>query len=130
MDVHEKQDSSCVPAMKVLYLEDNAQDADLVQIELRTRAPDIELDIVCTLGEALARLEDFKRSHLSDAHLPDAEESACPAPGAVGVPHYDLVLTDLNLPDGSAENFVCRTECRQCRFYNNGIGLNSPSSSH
>ena len=64
MDVHGKQDSSFVPAMKVLYLEDNAQDADLVQIELRTRAPDIELDIVCTLGEALARLEDFKRSHL------------------------------------------------------------------
>ena len=99
--------------MKVLYLEDNAQDADLVQIELRTRAPDIELDIVCTLGEALARLEDFKRSHLSDAHLPDAEESACPASGAVGVPHYDLVLTDLNLPDGSGTSLLAQVRSQR-----------------
>ena len=45
--------------MRVLYLEDNAQDADLVRIELRKRAPDIQLDIVSTLAEALARLERF-----------------------------------------------------------------------
>ena len=49
--------------MKVLYLEDNAQDAGLVRIELRKRAPDIELDIVPTLADALAQLERFQETY-------------------------------------------------------------------
>ena len=53
--------------MKVLYLEDDAQDAHLVRIELGKRAPEIHLDIVSTLAEALARLERF---HSDNADSP------------------------------------------------------------
>src|SRR4051794_11721417 len=111
--MHGKKISCGVPAMKVLYLEDNVQDADLVQIELRTRAPDIELDVVCTLTEALARLEDFKRSHLSDTDRPEGGESASLAGAEIRVPHYDLVLTDLNLPDGSGTSLLAQVRSQQ-----------------
>jgi hypothetical protein len=49
--------------MKVLYLEDNAQDAELVRLELRKRAPDIEVDVVPTLAAALAQLEGFQEAY-------------------------------------------------------------------
>lgn len=62
--------------MRVLYVEDNALDADLTKRHLRKSAPDIELDVVATISEALLRL----RAHAAQ--------------------DYDLVLTDLNLPDG------------------------------
>ena len=49
--------------MKVLYLEDNAQDADLVRLELRKRAPDIEVYVVPTLAAALEQLERFQEAY-------------------------------------------------------------------
>ena len=61
--------------MKMLYVEDNRQDADLVRRTLARQAPEIELEVVPTLKMAFGRL---------------AQKPAC-----------DLVLTDLNLPDGS-----------------------------
>ncbi|MBA2659665.1 MAG: EAL domain-containing protein [Nitrosospira sp.] len=89
--------------MKVLYLEDNAQDADLVRIELRKRAPDIQLDIVSTLAEALGRLERFRAIYGA------ALETAMIAPTLSGnAPRYDLVLTDLNLPDGSGKTLLAQ----------------------
>ncbi|HET7060633.1 MAG TPA: EAL domain-containing protein [Nitrosospira sp.] len=87
--------------MKVLYLEDNAQDADLVRIELQRRAPGIDLDIVCTLAEALDRLENFKQSYLSNVQPP-----SLPITARGGAPRYDLVLTDLNLSDGTGTSLL------------------------
>ena len=62
--------------MRVLYVEDNALDADLTRRHLRKSAPDIALDVVATISEALMRLR------------------------ANAAQDFDLVLTDLNLPDG------------------------------
>ncbi len=62
--------------MRVLYVEDNALDADLTRRHLRKSAPDISLDVVATISEALMRLR------------------------ANAAQDFDLVLTDLNLPDG------------------------------
>src|SRR5512135_694090 len=62
--------------MDILYLEDNPQDAFLAQHILKSVAPNILLDVVHTVKDAIRTLED--------------------------PPHpFDLVLTDLNLPDGS-----------------------------
>lgn len=89
--------------MKVLYLEDNAQDADLVRIELRKRAPDIQLEIVTTLTDALARIEQFHAIYgtglKTAAVVPDRPDAP---------PRYDLVLTDLNLPDGSGTTLLAQ----------------------
>lgn len=59
--------------MRVLYIEDNPFDADLTRRAFERSQPAIELEIVSTWHEAMARLAD---------------------------PAYDLVLTDINLPDG------------------------------
>ncbi|MFZ5796893.1 MAG: response regulator [Thermodesulfobacteriota bacterium] len=63
-------------SLRVLYLEDNLQDADLTRRELSRRAPTMNLEIVTSLAAARARLA---------------------APG----PPFDVVLADLRLPDGS-----------------------------
>lgn len=89
--------------MKILYLEDNAQDADLVRIELRKRAPDIQLEVVSTLTEALARLERFREIYGTSL----AAVGVAPANGNVPA-RYDLVLTDLNLPDGSGKTLLAQ----------------------
>ncbi len=94
--------------MKVLYLEDNAQDADLVRIELRKHAPDIQLEVVSTLAEALARVEQFHAIY--GAGLKTA--AAVPAKPDVSL-RYDLVLTDLNLPDGSGETLLAQVRRRR-----------------
>ena len=93
--------------MRVLYLEDNAQDAGLVQIELRRRAPDIQLDVVSTLAEALARLERFHAIYGA------ALETATVEPSKPGTStRYDLVLTDLNLPDGSGKTLLAQVRSK------------------
>ena len=56
--------------MKILYLEDNALDAGLVRLELGRRAPDIQLDIVGTLAEALARIERFHEIYGTSLETP------------------------------------------------------------
>jgi diguanylate cyclase (GGDEF)-like protein/PAS domain S-box-containing protein len=88
--------------MKVLYLEDNAQDADLVRIELRKHAPDIEVDVVPTLAAALAQLERFQEAYGTRLASPAAISAS------TNTPRYDLVLTDLDLPDGSGETLLAR----------------------
>jgi len=93
--------------MKVLYLEDNVQDADLVRIELRKRAPDIQLDIVSTLAEALARLEKFHAIYGTPL-----EKAADEPTTSSTLPRYDLVLTDLNLPDGSGNTLLAEVRSR------------------
>jgi len=93
--------------MKVLYLEDNAQDADLVRIELRKHAPDIEVDVVPTLAAALTQLERFRDAYGGRAASPIA------ASASTDTPRYDLVLTDLDLPDGSGETLLARVRGEQ-----------------
>ncbi|KAA3665210.1 MAG: response regulator [Chloroflexi bacterium] len=61
--------------MKILYVEDNLHDAELTRRQLARSAPHINLDIVNTLVEANNRL--------------------------VETVDYDLIMLDLNLPDGS-----------------------------
>jgi diguanylate cyclase (GGDEF)-like protein/PAS domain S-box-containing protein len=61
--------------MRVLYIEDSQSDADLARRVLAKSAPDIVLDLATTLSEGLACLQ--------------------------GGPPYDLLLSDLSLPDGS-----------------------------
>jgi DNA-binding NtrC family response regulator len=61
--------------MKVLYVEDNPLDADLTRRALLKSAPDLQLDIACTQTEAIQSLQ--------------------------GRVDYDLLMTDLRLPDGS-----------------------------
>ncbi|MBN2547589.1 MAG: response regulator [Anaerolineales bacterium] len=66
--------------MNILYVEDDPLDADLTRRTLSRRAPHLHLEIARTQQEAL--------SHL-----------ACD--GEDGKPDFDLLLTDLRLPDGS-----------------------------
>ncbi|HEV7929425.1 MAG TPA: response regulator, partial [Nitrosospira sp.] len=92
--------------MKVLYLEDNALDADLVRIELVKRAPEIQLDIVSTLTEALARLEQFYTVYGNSQKRTAATTPIWSADA--GFNCYELVLTDLNLPDGSGKTLLAQ----------------------
>src|SRR5262245_61895745 len=62
--------------MKILYVEDNPNDADLARRWFGKQAPRFALEVVATQGEAESRLSG-----------PDG-------------PSFDLVLTDLRLPDG------------------------------
>jgi PAS domain S-box-containing protein len=61
--------------LNILCVEDNSSDADLTQRELRQAAPLFHLDVVGTLREARARLQEWETRR------------------------YDLVLCDLRLPD-------------------------------
>lgn len=63
------------PALKVLYIEDSASDADLTRRALQKASPGIELDIAVSLAEGMTKLSEAKR--------------------------YDLLLSDLALPDGN-----------------------------
>ncbi|BCA78992.1 EAL domain-containing protein [Desulfuromonas sp. AOP6] len=62
--------------LRVLYLEDNPVDTDLTRRALARLAPHIQLESVTTLAATLKRL-------------------------APACPEYDIVLSDLSLPDGS-----------------------------
>ncbi|HEY0377000.1 MAG TPA: response regulator [Pyrinomonadaceae bacterium] len=62
--------------MRILYVEDNPLDADLTARALRKSAPDVEVETVSTIGEALARLARIASDPL------------------------ELVLTDMRLRDG------------------------------
>ena len=62
--------------MHLLYVEDNSRDADLTLRELSKTAPWVHVDLVSTMRDALSRLDGSAKFH------------------------YDLVLTDMRLPDG------------------------------
>lgn len=82
-------------SMRVLYLEDNPMDADLTRLGLRNADPGFELDVVSTVEEAIARLDDFETT------LARGER-----------PHYDLALLDMNLPDGTGLEVLARVRDR------------------
>jgi DNA-binding NtrC family response regulator len=62
--------------MRILYVEDDARDADLTFRRLRQTAPHLQLETVSTIRDALSRL------------------------GNLAAEPLDLVLTDMHLPDG------------------------------
>ena len=74
--------------MRILYVEDDLRDADLVTRQLRKDVPHFQVEIAGTLGEAFARLERF-----------DAQP-------------VDLVLTDMRLPDGSGLSLLGEVRSR------------------
>lgn len=61
--------------MRVLHVEDNPSDADLTQRQIARQTADISLELVATLAAARECLRHPE--------------------------HYDAVLVDLRLPDGS-----------------------------
>jgi two-component system cell cycle sensor histidine kinase/response regulator CckA len=71
--------------MRILYLEDNSLDADLVRRELARQDQGDVLDVATTLSEARVRLDD----------------------GA-----YDVVVADLHVPDGSGLELVAELRAR------------------
>ncbi len=73
--------------MRVLYIEDSTVDADLARRMLARSAPDVELDLATCLADGLLRLDE---------------------PG-----RYDLLLTDLALPDGSGLELLARVRDRR-----------------
>ena len=74
-------------SLRVLYLEDNPVDADLTRRDLERNAPYIRLETVTTLGDAWERLAGER-------------------------PPYDVLLTDLKLPDGSGLELLARVRER------------------
>jgi PAS domain S-box-containing protein len=72
--------------MKILYVEDDSQDAALVAHELATYGPELTLEIAESLRAAFARLE------------PDAP--------------YDVVLTDVHLEDGNGLTLLTHIRAR------------------
>ena len=70
--------------MNVLYVEDNSSDADLLKRALSRAAPYINLEWVTTLKEAFVKLEASSPDH----------------------PLYDLLLTDMELPDGEGISLI------------------------
>lgn len=70
--------------MNVLYVEDNQSDADLLKRALSKTAPHITLEWVNTVKDALRKLGACTPDH----------------------PIYDLLLTDMELPDGEGVSLV------------------------
>ncbi len=65
--------------MRILYVEDNPGDADLLERQFRKSAPHIEVERASTCHEALDKLQVCLPDHCK----------------------YDLILTDMHLPDGN-----------------------------
>ncbi len=88
--------------MNVLYVEDYALGAALVRDTFRRRAPDIHLEIVSTVAQAIARLSRFETDR-AGPHRPETADT----------PRYDVVLTDLNLPDGQGLEILSHVRSRK-----------------
>ncbi len=78
--------------LSVLYVEDFAPGAALIRDTFSRRAPEIHVEIVSTVAEAIERLNQA-----------EAERGAA----------YDVVLTDLNLPDGLGLEILSHVRSRR-----------------
>lgn len=83
---------SATSGLDVLFIEDYPPGAALVRDTLGRRHPEIRLDVVTTVAEAIERLERFEQG------LP---------------PRYAAVLTDLHLPDGQGLDILSRVRGRR-----------------
>ncbi len=72
--------------MKILYVEDNQLDADLTRRELNKSAPDLLMDIVPNQRDAFRALDKVR--------------------------DYDLVLSDMRLPDGDGLAILAHIRAR------------------
>lgn len=91
--------------LSVLYVEDFALGAALIHDTLGRRAPEIRLEIVSTVAQAIARLNRFEGGPAGAA-----------SQGAGPAPHYDVVLTDLDLPDGLGLEILSHVRARRLRL--------------
>ena len=103
---------------RVLYAEDDDQDADLTRVHFSERAPDLDLEIVATGRGCLERLSVAPPDVLLlDNHLPDMEgldvlrsvvrrRAPIPVVLVTGVGDEDLVVRALRL---GASNYVPKT---------------------
>jgi len=80
------------PPLSVLYVEDFAPSAALIRDTFSRRAPEIHVEIASTVAEAIE-------------YLNHAEEQGGTA--------YDVVLTDLNLPDGLGLEILSHVRSRR-----------------
>ncbi len=85
------------PALDVLFVEDYEPSAALVRHALAQREPTIRLDVVPTVALAIERLRRFELS-------------------VAGLPRYDAVLTDLNLPDGRGLDILAHVRRHRLRL--------------
>ncbi len=97
--------------MNVLYIEDYAIDAELVRDELIRRAPDIRLDIVSTVSDAISRLNRYELAYGQLSELEPVEDLSYSYVTG-DVPRYDLVLTDMHLPDGQGLDILAHVRER------------------
>jgi PAS domain S-box-containing protein/putative nucleotidyltransferase with HDIG domain len=103
------------PAIRLLYVEDNPQDADLTRALFASHAPEFEIEIVGTGRECLERLRETRFDLLLlDHHLPDMDgldvikglsdaDSQVPVVLVTGVGDEELVVKALRL---GAANYV------------------------
>lgn len=80
-------------ALNVLYVEDFAPGAALVRDTLSRRAPEIRVEIVSTVAQAIGKLSGVEHEQ--------------------GITPYDVVLTDLNLPDGLGTDILAHVRGRR-----------------
>jgi diguanylate cyclase (GGDEF)-like protein/PAS domain S-box-containing protein len=88
--------------MHVLYVEDNAQDADLTCRSLRRSAPEVVIETVHSLSAARARLDGAEATVNADAE-PVAD-------GGDTLP--DVLLVDVRLPDGNGLELLAEVRAR------------------
>jgi len=105
------------PSIRVLYVEDNPQDADLTRSLFAGHAPEFEIEIVGTGRECLERLRETGFDLLLlDHHLPDMDgldvmkalsdaDSQVPVVLVTGVGDEELVVKALRL---GAANYVAK----------------------
>jgi signal transduction histidine kinase len=84
-----KEEEGANPGLpsRVLYVEDNPVDADLVRRALARQAPQVALEVAPTLADAKQRLDS-------------------------AVPGYELLLSDLSLPDGNGMELLAHVRER------------------
>ena len=96
--------------MRVLYLEDNALDADLVRLELKKRAPDIQLDIVSSLAEALHRVERFHDLYGTSLGIPAIARPEIPVVPEWAIAGIAAVETGSTYRDGMLVHYRDRRD--------------------